>query len=66
MVLRTMKLHVTFYKEVYHGMFSEKTLERVEFDHISNDSRDAFAEAYDEALERGHNPLKNLRIEVVE
>lgn len=47
-------------------MFSEKTLERVEFDHISNDSRDAFAEAYDEALERGHNPLKNLRIEVVE
>lgn len=65
MVLRTMKLHVTFYKEVYHGMFSEKTLERVEFDHISNDSRDAFAEAYDEALERGHNPLNNIIIKTV-
>lgn len=59
------KLHVTFYKGVYHGMFREKTLERVEFDHICNDSRNAFAEAYDEAVKRGHNPMKNIKIEAV-
>lgn len=60
-----MKMHVVFYKEVYHGMFSEKTLEKIEFAHISKDSKNPFADAYDEAIRRGHNPMKNIEIKAL-
>lgn len=46
-------------------MFSEKTLEKIEFVHISKDSKNPFADAYDEAIRRGHNPMKNIEIEAL-
>lgn len=58
-----MKLHVTFYKQVFHGM-NPKTLEKEEFDYIG-DSKTALFDAYDEAVKRGHNPMKNINIEAV-
>lgn len=56
--------HVTFYKETFHGMDEKGTLEKVEFYYVTK-KRASFEDIYDEAVRRGHNPIKNLKIEVV-
>ena len=49
-------LEVTFYKEVHH-LFGKPTMEEVKFIHES----DNMNEAYEKALELGHNPFKLIR-----
>lgn len=61
-----MRYHVTFYKETFHGMDGKGTLEKVQFYYVTKNKRVSFGDVYEEAVKRGHNPLKNLRIEVVE
>lgn len=50
-------IHVIFYKKVHH-IFGETEMVKVEFDYFGDD----YNAAYDEALKRGHNPNKNIKM----
>lgn len=54
-----------FTKKYTTGCFLRKPWKKIEFVHISKDSKNPFADAYDEAIRRGHNPIKNIEIEAL-
>jgi hypothetical protein len=50
-------IHVIFYKKVHH-FFGETEMVKVEFNYLGDD----YNAAYEEALKRGHNPNKNIKM----
>lgn len=50
-------IHVIFYKKVDH-FFGKSEMVKVEFDFFGED----YNAAYEEALKRGHNPIKNIKM----
>lgn len=61
-------LKVTFFKEKVY-FFGEQSLKKVEFDYECDNKKSIYeneCEAFDIAVEKGHNPIRNIKFDIIE
>lgn len=61
-------LKVTFFKEKVN-FFGEQSLKKVEFDYECDNKKSIYeneCEAFDIAVEKGHNPIRNIKFDIIE
>lgn len=61
-------LKVTFFKEKVN-FFGEQSLKKVEFDYECDNKKSIYeneCEAFDIAVEKGHNPNRNIKFNIIQ